>query len=106
MGFEITRVTAVVSQQRNLKHIWQESIRLINHKMPLLTLFLTISTVSMAAVLLVKRWLTGVIPISWWLLSFLVLQVLSLARDGVWLIRRSGQVTIALSHLEINVKIA
>jgi hypothetical protein len=96
--FEIIRTTVVVYRQRMLGNILHNSFQLIQQKALTLLIFNIISIISMVTLLLVQQWFKTAIPISWWLLSFVTLQILNAMRDWLWLARRSGQVTIALSY--------
>ncbi|MCJ7739295.1 MAG: hypothetical protein MUQ10_18615, partial [Anaerolineae bacterium] len=51
---------------------------------------------------LVQRALSGWIPISWWLLSLLVQQLLQIAITGLGLLRRAGEVALAFPAPEVS----
>ncbi len=104
---ELARAVAVVGEDRNVWRAFGAAGRVVARRfVPLVALIL--GTLLLRVLLfLVQRALSGWIPISWWLLTLLVQQLLQIAITGVGSVRRAGEVALAFpaSAVEIPVPV-
>jgi hypothetical protein len=91
---ELARAAAVVGEDRSVWRAFGAAGRVIARRfVPLVALIL--GTLLLRALLfLVQRALSGWIPISSWLLTLLVQQLLQIMITGVGLVRRAGEVAL------------
>ena len=94
LWFETASAVAVVNKERHLGRVLRYSINLImNEFIPFVGL-MVITLSGMSVLLLFQRWISATVPISWWLLSMVILQALAFARHGLRLFRQSSEVTL------------
>ena len=102
LWLEIVRAVAVVRNERHLGRVLRYSSNLTIIKPLQLISLIVVSLASMTVLLWFQRWVSTSLPISWWLLSFVLLQALAYARHGVRLFRQSGGVVLAQFHTDDN----
>ena len=91
---ELARAAAVVGEDRNVRWAFGAAGRAAARRFwPLVALALG-TLLLRVLLLLAQRALSGWIPISWWLLTLLVQQLLQIAITGVGLVRRAGEVAL------------
>ncbi len=95
---EMARAAALVSGERHVFRALQRAARaMARHWRPLLGL-VGGSLALLGALYLVQRWLTALLPLSWWLPTLVIQQALILARLGVRLARQAGQIGLLIDH--------
>jgi hypothetical protein len=102
---ELARAAAVVGEDRNVWRAFGAAGRVVTRRAgPLVALILG-ALLLRGLLFLVQRALSGWIPISWWLLTLLVQQVLQVAITGVGLLRRAVEVALVfpLHHVSSSV---
>jgi len=99
---ELARAAAVVGKDRNVRRAFGAAGRVAGRRfVPLVALIL--GTLLLRVLLfLVQRALSGWIPISWWLLTLLVQQLLQIVITGVGLVRRAGGVSLVFPAPEVS----
>ena len=99
---ELARAAAVVGEDRNVWRAFSTAGRVVARRfVPLVALIL--GTLLLRVLLfLVQRALSGWIPLSWWLLTLLVQQLLQVTITGVGLLRRAGEVALAFPAPEVS----
>jgi hypothetical protein len=97
LWLETACAVAVSRTETRIGYVLLRSFKLIKQKPGQ---FLGLYTLSLSAILflrVVQRWLIVVIPFDWWLLSFLVFQIMLIMRYGLRLFRKSGEIILAHS---------
>ena len=100
---ELARAAAVVGEDRNVWRAFGAAGGVVVRRfVPLVVLIL--GTLLLRVLLfLVQRALSGWIPISWWMLTLLVQQLLQVAITGLGLLRRAGEVALAFPTPEASI---
>ena len=92
LWFEVTRAVAVVHNERHMGRVFLGCLELFRQTPWQLVAIYAFSLCAMVFLLLIQQWVSVIVPVTWWLLSLLLLQALAFTRHGLRLFRYSGVV--------------
>ncbi|MDF1513654.1 MAG: hypothetical protein P1S60_07590 [Anaerolineae bacterium] len=90
---EYLRAAVVVHSAMHFRDAVRRGFQQLRDQALALTGFLFLALSGMALLLIIKRWITLSMPVSWWLLNLLFLQLVTLGRHGLRLFRLAGEIT-------------
>jgi hypothetical protein len=95
MWGDIVCAAAIARDVRNIGRLLRYSQKIVKNESLSILFFIGISLIIMAAFYFLQRWFAIVLPVSWWIPSFIIFQGLVFARHGGRLLRYSGFVCLA-----------